>query len=80
MKMRKVLGILMIIFGSLLALGIIQSLFKFFTLPKSNSDEMGYAFGFLLGQVLIAGVVFLLIRYGLKNQMGTKNRLPFEKG
>ena len=77
--MKKVLGIFMIILGVLLAIGTLQSIFKFFSLSKSSSDEIAYSVGFLLGQVFMAIVIFLLIRYGLKFQKKPKSSLSVEK-
>ncbi len=78
MPMKKALGIIMILFGILVAAGTIQTTFKFFTLPKTTNYEAGYAVGYLFAQLLSAAVAFVLIRYGWKIQKNSPKK-PIKK-
>lgn len=70
--MKKVIGVLMILIGIVLSIPTIQGLVQFLLAPKRNTDEISYSIGYLIGQLIMCAVIFVLIKYGLKFQKRSK--------
>lgn len=69
--MRKVVGVIMLLLAGLLSFGILGS-FGSFIDRITNYDgpvgqKSGYIFGSILAEVLFVVIVYLLIKYGLRN-------------
>lgn len=70
---KRIIAAIMIISGVLLALSVLASLSKAFNLFFIAGLGSSYAWGFLLAQVFLGLVAFLLIKYGAKIYKGRKN-------
>lgn len=58
----------MILIAVILAMPTIQGLLKFFGMSKNGTDEFSHSIGYLIWQIIMCVIIFLLLRYGLRFQ------------
>jgi hypothetical protein len=73
--MKKTIGIIMVVFGTLVAIGMVAGLPRTLSHLGDVTAEQGwgsYVFGYIGGQMLAVVVAYLLITFGLRLSKGKK--------
>ncbi|POY34893.1 hypothetical protein C3K47_18250 [Solitalea longa] len=65
--MKKIWGIVLIVAGGALAIHTLNGLFSFFIMDKSSTYELSRSIGYLIWQLILSGLVFLLVKTGLRS-------------
>ncbi|MCO4293803.1 hypothetical protein NF867_13105 [Solitalea sp. MAHUQ-68] len=65
--MKKIWGIVLIVAGGVLAIHTLKGLFSFLIMDKSSTYELSRSIGYLIWQLILSGLVFLLIKTGLRS-------------
>jgi hypothetical protein len=66
MLIKKILGVLMILLGIILSIPTVRGLLNVIGMTKNNNDKLGHSLGYLIWQLFMCFIIYLLIRFGIK--------------
>lgn len=65
--MKKVLGVLMLIFGAIISLSILESIISSFFINQTGKGTLDYIGGVIAGKVFLMIIAYFFISRGIKN-------------